>query len=199
MSPMTSERLTEDLLLICHGPQPPSHWFGPSPAPPPRGDKSKRVAVADFVKPSPQGTTWGVGGTCVNVGCIPKSRDVHRRFLLGDFRWVWTARARARTRGRVDAVVAVWGFPRFFFGQGEFPVHLDDIPPQNSSACPNPSRSSSTRTQNVHEHTRPPQKSGPIPSIFAEEVDAHCSNQEGRDPRFGELWFSAEVRWEARR
>ncbi|CAK9065115.1 Thioredoxin reductase SEP1 (EhSEP1) [Durusdinium trenchii] len=70
-------------------------------------DKSKRVAVADFVKPSPQGTTWGVGGTCVNVGCIPKSRDVHRRFLLGDFRWVWTARARARTRGRVDAVVAV--------------------------------------------------------------------------------------------
>ena len=36
-------------------------------------DKFKRVAVADFVKPSPQGTTWGVGGTCVNVGCIPKS------------------------------------------------------------------------------------------------------------------------------
>ncbi|KAF4661629.1 thioredoxin reductase [Perkinsus chesapeaki] len=31
-----------------------------------------RVAVADFVKPSPQGTTWGIGGTCVNVGCIPK-------------------------------------------------------------------------------------------------------------------------------
>lgn len=35
-------------------------------------DIFKRVAVADFVKPSPQGTTWGVGGTCVNVGCIPK-------------------------------------------------------------------------------------------------------------------------------
>lgn len=32
----------------------------------------KRVAVADFVKPSPAGTTWGLGGTCVNVGCIPK-------------------------------------------------------------------------------------------------------------------------------
>jgi thioredoxin reductase (NADPH) len=31
-----------------------------------------RVAVADFVKPSPAGTTWGLGGTCVNVGCIPK-------------------------------------------------------------------------------------------------------------------------------
>eukprot|EP00439_Symbiodinium_sp_Y106_P061665 s1446_g9.t1 len=35
-------------------------------------DKTKKIAVADFVKPSPQGTTWGVGGTCVNVGCIPK-------------------------------------------------------------------------------------------------------------------------------
>lgn len=26
----------------------------------------------DFVQPTPIGTTWGVGGTCVNVGCIPK-------------------------------------------------------------------------------------------------------------------------------
>ena len=32
----------------------------------------KKVALADFVKPSPVGTTWGLGGTCVNVGCIPK-------------------------------------------------------------------------------------------------------------------------------
>lgn len=31
-----------------------------------------RVALADFVRPSTQGTTWGLGGTCVNVGCIPK-------------------------------------------------------------------------------------------------------------------------------
>ncbi|KAL8454867.1 hypothetical protein Emag_001233 [Eimeria magna] len=31
-----------------------------------------RVAVFDFVKPSTQGTRWGLGGTCVNVGCIPK-------------------------------------------------------------------------------------------------------------------------------
>jgi len=35
-------------------------------------DLGKKVAVADFVKPSPAGTTWGIGGTCVNVGCIPK-------------------------------------------------------------------------------------------------------------------------------
>ena len=28
-----------------------------------------RVALFDFVKPSPKGTKWGLGGTCVNVGC----------------------------------------------------------------------------------------------------------------------------------
>lgn len=32
----------------------------------------QRVACLDFVKPSPAGTKWGLGGTCVNVGCIPK-------------------------------------------------------------------------------------------------------------------------------
>ena len=31
-----------------------------------------KVGLADFVKPSPHGTKWGIGGTCVNVGCIPK-------------------------------------------------------------------------------------------------------------------------------
>ncbi|KAL3943036.1 MAG: hypothetical protein SGBAC_002854 [Bacillariaceae sp.] len=31
-----------------------------------------KVALCDFVKPSPLGTKWGLGGTCVNVGCIPK-------------------------------------------------------------------------------------------------------------------------------
>ena len=30
------------------------------------------VALFDFIKPSAHGTTWGLGGTCVNVGCIPK-------------------------------------------------------------------------------------------------------------------------------
>ena len=25
-----------------------------------------KVAVFDYIKPSPQGTTWGLGGTCVN-------------------------------------------------------------------------------------------------------------------------------------
>lgn len=30
------------------------------------------VALFDYVAPSPQGSQWGLGGTCVNVGCIPK-------------------------------------------------------------------------------------------------------------------------------
>jgi len=43
----------------------------------------KKVAVCDFVKPSPSGTTWGLGGTCVNVGCIPK-KLMHQTALLGE-------------------------------------------------------------------------------------------------------------------
>ncbi len=27
-----------------------------------------KVGLADFVKPSPAGSKWGLGGTCVNVG-----------------------------------------------------------------------------------------------------------------------------------
>jgi len=42
-----------------------------------------KVAVADFVKPSPIGSTWGLGGTCVNVGCIPK-KLMHQAALLGE-------------------------------------------------------------------------------------------------------------------
>jgi len=43
----------------------------------------KKVAVLDFVDPSPQGSTWGLGGTCVNVGCIPK-KLFHQAALLGE-------------------------------------------------------------------------------------------------------------------
>ena len=42
-----------------------------------------RVACLDFVKPSWQGTKWGLGGTCVNVGCIPK-KLMHTAALLGE-------------------------------------------------------------------------------------------------------------------
>ncbi|XP_066997444.2 thioredoxin reductase 1, cytoplasmic [Anabrus simplex] len=43
----------------------------------------KKVAVCDFVTPSPIGTTWGLGGTCVNVGCIPK-KLMHTASLIGE-------------------------------------------------------------------------------------------------------------------
>jgi len=43
----------------------------------------RKVACLDYVKPSPQGTQWGLGGTCVNVGCIPK-KLMHQASLLGE-------------------------------------------------------------------------------------------------------------------
>ena len=42
-----------------------------------------KVAVYDFVTPTPVGTTWGLGGTCVNVGCIPK-KLMHQASILGE-------------------------------------------------------------------------------------------------------------------
>ncbi|CAH8459895.1 unnamed protein product [Schistosoma turkestanicum] len=40
-----------------------------------------KTAVLDYVEPTPLGTTWGLGGTCVNVGCIPK-KLMHQAGLL---------------------------------------------------------------------------------------------------------------------
>lgn len=48
-------------------------------------EQGKKVALADFVKPSPAGTTWGLGGTCVNVGCIPK-KLMHYAGILAESR-----------------------------------------------------------------------------------------------------------------
>ncbi|XP_038612159.1 thioredoxin reductase 1, cytoplasmic isoform X2 [Tachyglossus aculeatus] len=42
----------------------------------------KKVMVLDFVTPTPLGNRWGLGGTCVNVGCIPK-KLMHQAALLG--------------------------------------------------------------------------------------------------------------------
>lgn len=45
-------------------------------------DLGANVALFDFVKPTSHGTKWGLGGTCVNVGCIPK-KMMHYGGLLG--------------------------------------------------------------------------------------------------------------------
>ena len=37
--------------------------------------------MCDYVDPTPKGTSWGLGGTCVNVGCIPK-KLMHRAGLI---------------------------------------------------------------------------------------------------------------------
>ncbi|MES1909557.1 MAG: hypothetical protein MHM6MM_002274 [Cercozoa sp. M6MM] len=41
-----------------------------------------KVALFDYVAPSPHGSKWGIGGTCVNVGCVPK-KIMHYAALLG--------------------------------------------------------------------------------------------------------------------
>ncbi|XP_037679524.1 thioredoxin reductase 2, mitochondrial isoform X2 [Choloepus didactylus] len=48
----------------------------------PAAQLGRHVAVVDYVEPSPRGTRWGLGGTCVNVGCIPK-KLMHQAALLG--------------------------------------------------------------------------------------------------------------------
>lgn len=47
------------------------------------GSYGIKTALADFVKPSPYGSKWGIGGTCVNVGCIPK-KLMHYAATLGE-------------------------------------------------------------------------------------------------------------------
>ena len=49
-----------------------------------------KVGLADFVNPSPIGTKWGLGGTCVNVGCIPK-KLMHFASLMGEAKHDQTA------------------------------------------------------------------------------------------------------------
>lgn len=41
------------------------------------------MVIFDYIEPSPRGSTWGLGGTCLNVGCIPK-KLMHQSSLLGD-------------------------------------------------------------------------------------------------------------------
>jgi len=42
-----------------------------------------RVVLFDYVNPSTQGTKWGLGGTCVNVGCVPK-KLMHYAGIIGN-------------------------------------------------------------------------------------------------------------------
>lgn len=43
--------------------------------------KNLKIGLCDFVDKSPQGNTWGLGGTCLNVGCIPKKLLYHASYL----------------------------------------------------------------------------------------------------------------------
>jgi len=42
-----------------------------------------KVCVFDYVTPTPLKTSWGIGGTCLNVGCIPK-KLMHTASIYGE-------------------------------------------------------------------------------------------------------------------
>ncbi|XP_020281809.1 thioredoxin reductase 1, mitochondrial isoform X3 [Pseudomyrmex gracilis] len=76
MAPISEPNYTYDLLVIGGG-------SGGLAAAKEAVGLGAKVAVLDYVTPSPLGTTWGLGGTCVNVGCIPK-KLMHQAALLGE-------------------------------------------------------------------------------------------------------------------
>ncbi|XP_023581328.1 thioredoxin reductase 3 isoform X1 [Trichechus manatus latirostris] len=70
----------------------------------------KKVMVLDFVVPSPHGTSWGLGGTCVNVGCIPK-KLMHQAALLGQalhdsrkFGWEYNQQVKHNWETMIEAI-----------------------------------------------------------------------------------------------
>lgn len=77
MAMINSERSSYDYDLIVIG-----GGSGGLAAAKEAADLGKRVACFDYVQPTPIGTTWGLGGTCVNVGCIPK-KLMHQAAILG--------------------------------------------------------------------------------------------------------------------
>ena len=40
-----------------------------------------KIAIFNYVKPSKAGTQWGLGGTCLNVGCVPKKLFRHAGYV----------------------------------------------------------------------------------------------------------------------
>lgn len=72
-----------------------------------------KVALLDFVKPSPQGTQWGLGGTCVNVGCIPK-KLMHQGSILGEL-------------AHADAAQFGWVSPNEGNAQHDWPTMVSNI------------------------------------------------------------------------
>uniref|UniRef100_A0A8D0GG26 Thioredoxin reductase 3 n=1 Tax=Sphenodon punctatus TaxID=8508 RepID=A0A8D0GG26_SPHPU len=70
----------------------------------------KKVMVLDYVVPTPLGTSWGLGGTCVNVGCIPK-KLMHQAALLGQalqdsmkFGWEYEEQVKHNWETMVEAI-----------------------------------------------------------------------------------------------
>ena len=52
------------------------------------------TALLDYVSPSPRGSQWGLGGTCTNVGCVPKklmhTSGIIRHYFSSSPHFGWT-------------------------------------------------------------------------------------------------------------
>jgi hypothetical protein len=67
------------------------------------------VALFDYVAASPAGSRWGFGGTCVNVGCIPK-KLMHYAALCGEAcedarHFGWNIEAQGHDWGKMKTAV----------------------------------------------------------------------------------------------
>lgn len=75
------------------------------------------MAILNYVRPTSHGTAYGIGGTCVNVGCIPKKIMHHAAGMstaaveAGSFGWDWSA------RGSVNWTQLVSGVQDYIHGQ----------------------------------------------------------------------------------
>ncbi|KNA00438.1 thioredoxin reductase 2 [Plasmodium vivax North Korean] len=69
-----------------------------------------KVLLFDYVKPSSKGTKWGIGGTCVNVGCVPKklmhyAGNMGSLFKLDSTQYGWTCKDLSHNWGKLVSTV----------------------------------------------------------------------------------------------
>ncbi|VDN10644.1 unnamed protein product [Dibothriocephalus latus] len=87
--------------------------------------------MLDYVNPTPKGTVWGLGGTCVNVGCIPK-KLIHQAAILRMFLPIISTTSKTGVVKNITArtiALATGERPRYpsIPGAKEFGITSDDL------------------------------------------------------------------------
>ena len=65
------------------------------------------MALIDFVKPLSKGTTLGLGGTCFNVGCIPK-KLMHTAANINEIMHKYATPLALYLREQARTTILVW-------------------------------------------------------------------------------------------